>query len=109
MARRMEDICNLRVGALVCNSHLMTLTTPDDIINGIKTAERAAEVLSLPLLYSTALDTLYPEVSKRLCDVGVKVPLWPLKRYLTLPWEGSELWTSSIKKVYRIYKTDLEI
>jgi Ni2+-binding GTPase involved in maturation of urease and hydrogenase len=109
MARRMEDICNLRVGALVCNSHLMSQTTPDDIISGIKIAEKAAEVLSLPLLYSTALDILYPEVSKRLCDSGVKVPLWPLKRYLTLPWEGSELWSSNIKKIYRIYKADLEI
>ena len=89
MARRMEDICNLKVGALVCNSHLMSETTPDDIINGIKIAEKAAEQLSLPLLYSTALDVLYPEVSKKLNDTGSKAKLFPLKRYLKLPWENN--------------------
>jgi len=100
MARRMEDICSLKVGALVCNSHLMSETTPDDIINGIKIAKKAAEDnLSLPLLYATALDTLYPEVSKRLSDSGSEVTLWPLKRYLKLPWEGSELWTGRSIKV----------
>ena len=112
MARRMEDLCNLRVGALVCNSHLMSETTPDDVINGIKIAEKAAETLSLPLLYCTALESLYEEVSARLIDIGSKTALWPLKRYLKLPWEGSELWTKDIKEIkskYRIYNTDLEI
>lgn len=109
MARRMEDICSLKVGALVCNSHLMSETTPDDVIKGTAIAECAAEQLSVPLLYSTALDTLYPEVDKGLKDIGSMIPLWPLKRYLTLPWEGSDLWTSSIKKVYRIYNSDKEI
>jgi hypothetical protein len=98
MARRMEDICDLKVGALICNSHLMSETTPDDVINGIKTAQNAAETLSLPLLYATAVDVLYPEVSSRMNDIGIKVALWPLKRYLKLPWEGSELWTRSGKK-----------
>jgi len=98
MARRMEDICNLKVGALVCNSHLMSETTPDDVINGIKIAEKAAENLSLPLLYVAVLDNLYPEVSSRLSDSGSEVTLWPLKRYLMLPWEGSEIWTISSKK-----------
>ena len=89
MARRMEDICNLKVGALVCNSHLMSETTPDDVINGIKTAEKAADLLSIPLLYSAAEEALYPEVLKRLNDTGSnKTALWPLKRYLKLPWEG---------------------
>ena len=89
MARRMENICNLKVGALVCNSHLMSDTTPDDIINGIKIAEKAAERLSLPLLYSTVPDVFHPEVSKRLNDIGSNVTLFPLKRYLKLPWENS--------------------
>jgi hypothetical protein len=105
MIRRMEDICGLKVGALICNSHLMSDTTPDDVINGIKTAEKAAEELSLPLLYCTVLDALYPEVSKRLSEIGSKAALWPLKRYLTLPWEGSELWTKDIRSNYRIYNT----
>jgi hypothetical protein len=98
MAHRMEDICNLKVGALVCNSHLMSETTPDDVINGIAIAEKAAENLSLPLLYATALDALYPEINNRLNSIGSKVTLWPIKRYLKLPWEGSELWTMGSKK-----------
>ena len=93
MIRRMEDICNLKVSALVCNSHLMSETKPDDVINGILIAEKAAERLSLPLLYATVLDVLHFEVSKRLSNTNSKVTLWPLKRYLKLPWEGSELWT----------------
>jgi hypothetical protein len=98
MVRRMEDICNLKVGALVSNSHLMSQTKPDDVINGIKTAEKAAERLFLPLLYATVLDELYFEVNRRLCDIDSKVTLWPLKRYLKLPWEGSELWTRRERK-----------
>ena len=104
MARRMEDICNLKVGALVCNSHLMSETTPDDVLNGIKITEKAAEKLSLPMLYATALDSLHLEVSKELNDVNSKVTLWPLKRYLKLPWEGSDLWTRGGGKIHRIYK-----
>ena len=107
MARRMEDLCNLKVGAIVCNSHLMSETTPDDVINGIKTAEAAAEALSIPLLYVTALDTLYPEVSKRLNDAGSRILLWPLKRYLKLPWEGSDLWLRNLKKTHRLYNNSL--
>ncbi|MCL1941288.1 MAG: hypothetical protein FWG09_05035, partial [Synergistaceae bacterium] len=109
MARRMEDICDLKVGALVCNSHLMSETTPDDVINGIVTARKAAEELSLPLLYCTALEPLYPEVSKRLSEIGGDIALWPLKRYLELPWEGSELWTRNIKKSHIIYRQNADI
>ena len=102
MIRRMEDICNLKVGALVSNSHLMSETKPDDVINGIKIAEEAAETLSLPLLYATVLDALHCEVSKRLSDIDSKVKLWPLKRYLKLPWEGSELWTRRGLRIHGI-------
>lgn len=85
MARRMESLCGLKVGAIVCNSHIMGETTVDDVIYGIGIAERGAERLGLPFLYATATESLFDEVSKR----GLDVPLWCLKRYLKLPWEGT--------------------
>jgi hypothetical protein len=103
MARRMEDICNLKVGAIVCNSHLMSETSPDDVINGIRIAEKAAEILSLPMIYATATEVLHSEVIKRLSNIGSEVLLWPLRRYLKLPWEGSDLWTRGGRKIHRIY------
>lgn len=91
MARRMEELCNLQVGALVCNSHVMSQTTPDDVVQGIDIARRAAERLGLPLLYATVLEELYLPVKEKL---GTDAPpIWKLRRYLKLPWEGAELWS----------------
>lgn len=92
MALRMEELCGLKVGALVCNSHLMGDTRADDIVDGVKVVADGASALGLPLLYATVLPRFVDEVSEKLKANGCDTPVWSLKRYLELPWEGSELW-----------------
>lgn len=94
MLRRMEAICGLKVGALVSNSHLMTETTPEDVRDGLHLVMDAAEHLGLPLLYSTCTANMYDDV----CSLLKKedTPVWPLSRYMLLPWEPGAIWATGV-------------
>ncbi|MDR2137085.1 MAG: hypothetical protein LBO68_02235 [Synergistaceae bacterium] len=91
MARRMEALCGLEVGALVSNSHLMENTTAEDVARGLETALEAGREMNLPVLYATAVGDLY-EAAKPLAE-KLSVPLWPMIRFMKRPWEGSEMWS----------------
>lgn len=93
MLRRMEAICGLSVGALVSNSHLMDTTTAEDAIAGLKSVCRAAHALELPVLYGGVSRTLLGEAEKLRRREGISVPLWPLSRYMMLPWEEGAMWS----------------
>jgi hypothetical protein len=94
MLNRMEDICGLKVGALISNSHLMDETTPEDCASGTEAVYEAGEALGLPVLYGGVKPGLYEEAAKILKARGVPVPLWPLSRHMMLPWEEGAMWSS---------------
>ncbi|MGI6784367.1 MAG: hypothetical protein ACOX5A_09115 [Aminivibrio sp.] len=94
MLTRMEDICGLKVGALISNSHLMEETTADDCASGTETVFAAGEALGLPVLYGGVKPELYGEAEAILKSRGVPVPLWPLSRHMMLPWEEGAMWSS---------------
>ena len=96
MAERMEALCGLEVGALISNSHLMEDTCPSDIVRGLDVVLDAGRRMNLPVLYATVLPELYNAVNVLL--EGYEVPLWPLERFMKRPWEGSEMWSGSIKQ-----------
>lgn len=96
MAEHMEALCGLEVGALISNSHLMEDTRPPDVVRGLDVVLDAGRRMNLPVLYATALPEFYNEVSMLL--EGYEVPLWPLERFMKRPWEGSEMWSGSIKQ-----------
>ncbi len=94
MLTRMEDICGLKVGALISNSHLMDETSAEDCASGTETVYAAGEALGLPVLYGGVRPGLYEEASRILKSRGVPVPLWPLSRHMMLPWEEGAMWSS---------------
>lgn len=97
MLKKMEGICGLSVGALVSNSHLMEDATAEDCAAGIETVTHAGKELGLPVLYGAVLPRLYDETARLLQSASVSVPLWPLSRYMMLPWEEGAMWSSGGK------------
>ncbi len=94
MRRRMEEICGLKVGALVSNSHLMHETTPEVVRDGYRLVREAADRMGLPLLYAGAPSAVYDETARLMKDEPV--PVWPLSRYMLLPWEPGAVWATGI-------------
>ncbi|MDR1375866.1 MAG: hypothetical protein LBJ22_00025 [Synergistaceae bacterium] len=91
MALRMEALCDLKVGALVSNSHFMEDTTSEDIVRGLGTVLEASRGMNLPVLCATVLPEHRAAVYEQIR--GSDVPLWPLTRFMQRPWEGSEMWS----------------
>ena len=85
MASRMEAMGGLKVGALVCNAHLMESTVTEDVVQGLDRVLEAGRGMGLPVLYAAVVPELYEEVKALLSDRGV--PLWPLLRFMKRPWE----------------------
>jgi hypothetical protein len=67
-------------------------TTVHDAIEGIKTVYDAGQNLDLPVLYAGVNPSLVPDV-KRVLGEGYPVPIWPLSRYMLLPWEDGFMWS----------------
>ncbi len=94
MRKRMEEIGELKVGALLCNSHLMTETTVDVVDEGLDLVERAGEAMNLPVLYAGVPPSLYDEATARFSSR--KVAPWPVSRYMLLPWEKGAMWSTGL-------------
>lgn len=94
MLRKMEGICDLSVGALVSNSHLMDETSAEDCVRGLETVCAAGKKLGLPVLYAGVRPDLMDEAARLLESSTISVPLWPLSRYMMLPWEEGAMWSS---------------
>ncbi len=92
MMTKMESICGLEINALICNSHLMHETTAQDAAEGIETVYQAGQSLDLPVLYAGVNPSLVSDVSKILGE-GYPVPIWPLSRFMLLPWEEGFMWS----------------
>ena len=94
MRRRMEEICGLKVGALVSNSHLMHETTPQVVCDGYELVQRAADRMGLPLLYAGTSPAIYDETVEIMKNEPV--PVWPVSRYMLLPWEPGAIWATGL-------------
>lgn len=79
-----EAACRLRAAGVVNNSHLGVETTPDCLTDALPFARRTAELLGLPLLYSTA-----PEfaVQGQALPEGFRI----IRRLVRFPWESMEI------------------
>lgn len=82
MARRISASSRLGPAGVVSNPHLGPATTVPVVARGHAVVEQAAARLGLPVVLLTALQDIAPAVEKM---VGREV--FPLERYLTLPWE----------------------
>ncbi len=85
MIRSIERVSGLKVSAVISNSHMMSETTLDDVLQGYETALAAAEKMGLPILFVGVPENAMEEAERRF--EGRKVNLWPVSRYILLPWE----------------------
>lgn len=80
-----EAASRLKATCVVNNSHLQKETTLEDILHGIPFAEKTAEVLNLPLAFTTVPGFL---AEKRLKDrEKAYEEFYPVEIYVKPPWE----------------------
>ncbi|MBP3413799.1 MAG: ParA family protein [Clostridia bacterium] len=84
LLREIEAASRMKATGIVNNSHVMNLTTVDDIL---KTVEYTAEVSGL-----TGLPVVATAVNKKLCSglFGVPGEIYPVEVYVKTPWSDSE-------------------
>ncbi|MFA0888842.1 MAG: hypothetical protein ACC613_07090 [Synergistales bacterium] len=85
MIRSIERVSGLQVSAIISNSHYMSDTTVDDVLEGYGTAREAAAKMNLPIIFVGVPEGAMEEAERRF--KGEKVSLWPVSRYILLPWE----------------------
>ena len=80
LLREVEAASRLKASGIVNNSHLSSLTTPDDILAALPYAQEAAREAGLPLVMTTA--------PRALCgDLAGKVEnLYPVDILVQPPW-----------------------
>ncbi len=97
MLRKMESIGGLRVGALISNSHLMQETTAAHCLEGLSVVREAGRTLGLPVLYAGVAPALLDEV-RTLQKPHEAIPVWPVSRYMLLPWEDGCIWSQGDRR-----------
>jgi nitrogenase subunit NifH len=84
LLREIEAASRLKATAVVNNSHLKSVTTAQDILDSAEFAQKAADTLSLPLLFTTVPRKIGTEQAETLS----KIPnLYPIDIYVRSPWE----------------------
>ncbi len=81
LLKEIEAASRLKATGVVNNSHLQGETTENDILESIPFARNTAELLSLPLAFTTAPAFL----AEKLLECGEEV--YPVEIYVTPPWE----------------------
>lgn len=80
--REIETMGRVKATAVVNNSHLCTLTTPEDILGAAQYGARAAQLANLPLVMTTAPESLVGELSGKVENLrGVHI-------YVNPPWRS---------------------
>ncbi len=75
-----EAACRLKATGIVNNSHLGAQTTAQDIISSVDYAKNTAELLDLPLVYTTAPKAVAQQLE------GEVENLYPVDVLVRLPW-----------------------
>lgn len=75
-----EAACRLKATGIVNNSHLGAQTTAQDIISSVDYAKNTAELLDLPLVYTTAPKAVAHQLA------GEVENLYPVDVLVRLPW-----------------------
>jgi hypothetical protein len=80
MMNEIERACRLNVTAIVNNSHLKQLTTVETILDSLEYADRTAEMLGIPIRFTTAPRGIADSLNKI-------IGLYPVDVYVKTPWE----------------------
>lgn len=80
--REVEAMGRVKATGVVNNSHLCGLTTAQDVLGSVQYGERAAELAKLPLVMTTAPETICGELS------GKVERLYGVHVYVNPPWRS---------------------
>lgn len=83
MMASIEASSRLRFTGIISNTHMMEATSEEDVIHGLKLAERVSEDKEVPIVFVSAIK----EVAAKLNVQTLRYPLLPLDRQLLKPWE----------------------
>ena len=86
LVREIETASRLKFTGLVSNTHLLTDTTAEVVLSGLKLARQLRERTGLPVVFLSAVD----KVLKNIDPGSVDVPVLRLNRLLLKPWERQE-------------------
>jgi len=83
LLREIEAASRLTATAVVNNSHVMDLTTYEDILNSVEYTAEVSGMVNLPL-WATA-------VNRKFCEglIGVPGDIYPVDIYVKPPWKDS--------------------
>ncbi len=82
-----ERTSGLSIDGIICNPHLGSETSSEDIVSGYEVVKSYSIQNNVPLYYLSTLTSNYHDVVNRVKDVTV----WPLTRKILMPWERSEV------------------
>ena len=85
MVRALESAARLPVTGVISNTHLLSETTPDLVLDGLATATQTAERLGVPLVAAAAEGTTARALAKRTLPCRLLV----LTRLIKPPFEGT--------------------
>lgn len=67
--REIENACKIKFTAIVNNSNLGEITTPEDVINSVSEAERLSEISALPVKMTTVHQTLVNNLNGKISNL----------------------------------------
>jgi len=67
--REIEVACNISFTAIINNSNLGEITTPDDVLNSVEEAEKLSKLSQLPIKMTTATANLVNNLNGKISDL----------------------------------------
>ncbi len=90
MIAEIEASSRLKFTGIISNTHLMTDTTPDTVLHGVKLAREVSRKTGLPIAFVSALNAIVDKLD----SPGLDLPVLRLDRALVKPWEPKgNTWT----------------
>ena len=95
--QEIEAASRLRFTGLIANTHLMTETTPEIVLDGIAMARQLATKTGLPVSFASVEKSMLARMNRGLFDL----PLLELDRALVKPWEHvGNTWTDKKLRIH---------
>ena len=82
MRGEIQDASRLKVTGFIANSHLVTETTADVIVEGYALAQEVSKATGSPVVFTTAMGALADDPAVKAIDV----PVLRLERHMLPPW-----------------------
>jgi hypothetical protein len=83
--REIEKACKFKITGIVCNTHLINLTTKETILDGYELALEVQKETGLPIKFIAIEESIIDKFDENEFDY----PIFPIRRFMLSPWETS--------------------